>query len=71
MGKIVLNYVGNDSWCRPVYESNGKLFVDVAPLSYCEPDICTKASNDFDGEPDVSIRKDIEVDFQPKRIVWR
>lgn len=26
MGKIVLNYVGNDSWCRPVYESNGKLF---------------------------------------------
>lgn len=73
---LVLNYVGNDSFDRPVYENNGKLFVDVDPLSYCKPKICTKLYNCLDGEPDTPIQymkkyEDVEVEFSPKRIVWR
>ena len=76
MEKLVLNYIGNDSWDRPVYENNGILFVDVDPLSYNKPKICTKSYNCFDGEPDISIQhmgkyKNAEVEFLPKRIVWR
>lgn len=73
---IVLNYVGNDSFSRPVYENDGKLYVDVEPLSDCEPNICTKMYNRFNGEPDTSIRdmkkyEGVKVEFNPKRIVWR
>lgn len=76
MDKLVLKYVGNDSWDRPVYKNNSVLFVDVDPLSYCQPKICTKLYNRFDGEPDTPIQymkkyKNIEVEFWPKRIVWR
>lgn len=76
MEKLILNYVGNDSLDRPVYENNGKLFVDVDPLSYSQPKICIKLYNNFDGEPDTPIRymkkyEGIEVEFSPKRIVWR
>ena len=77
MGKIlVLNYVGNDSCDRPVYENHGLLFVDVNPLSYKETKICTKAYNCLNGEPDTPIQyiskyKDMLVDFFSKRIVWR
>lgn len=73
---LVLNYVGNDSYDRPVYENNGLLFVDVNPLSYEKPKICTKAYNCMDGEPDTPIQymikyENVLVDFYPKRIVWR
>lgn len=73
---LVLNYVGNDSFYRPVYENDGKLFVDVAPLSDCQPDICTKMYNCLNGEPDTSIQyikkyEGVKVKFNPKRIVWR
>ncbi len=77
MSKIlVLNYVGNDSFDRPVYENSGILFVDVDPLSYSKPKICTKAYNCLDGEPDTPIQymkkyEGMEVEFFPKRIVWR
>lgn len=76
MEKLVLNYVGNDSWDRPVYENDGKLFVDVDPLSYCKPNICTKSGNNFDGEPDTPISyikkyEGVEVEFSPKRITWK
>lgn len=76
MDKLVLKYVGNDSWDRPVYQNNSVLFVDVDPLSYCQPKICTKLYNSFDGEPDTPIQymkkyKNMEVEFLPKRIVWR
>ena len=73
---LVLNYVDNDSFCRPVYENDGKLFVDVDPLSDCKPNICTKMYNHFNGEPDTSIQdmkeyEAMQVKFSPKRIVWR
>lgn len=73
---IVLTYVGNDSFSRPVYENDGKLFVDVDPVSWCEPNICTKLYNSLDGEPDTSLQdmkkyEGVKVEFRPKRIVWR
>lgn len=73
---LVLNYVGNDSFDRPVYENEDNLFVDVDPRSYRKPEICTKLNNCFDGEPDTPIMymekyKDAEVEFFPKRIVWQ
>ncbi len=73
---LVLTYVGNDSFSRPVYENDGKLFVDVDPLSDCEPKIFTKMFNCLDGEPDTSIQymkeyEGVKIEFSPKRIVWR
>jgi len=70
MKKLVLTYKGRDSWHRPVYEANGRLYVDVDPREGWDPNICTKHNNDFDGEPDVPIAKDIELEFEPRRDIW-
>jgi len=66
---INLVYKGRDSWDRPVYECDGKLFVDVDPSSEF-PHICTKSSNEFDSEPDFPIAGDIEIVFIPSRNTW-
>lgn len=66
---LVLVFKGRDSFDRPVYECNGKLYVDVDPC--CEdtpPDIYTKSSNEFDGEPDIPVHA--EFDFIPHRYTW-
>lgn len=70
MKKLVLVYKGRDSWCRPVYEANGRLYVDVDPRKDSAPCICTKYQNAFDGEPDCHIKNDIEVEFSPCRDTW-
>ncbi len=70
MKSLVLNYKGNDSWDRPVYEADGQLYVDVNPRRNYEAEICTKYNNDFDGEPDTPISSDIKVEFIPERILW-
>ena len=53
MEKLTLNFLGIDSWSRPVYkDENGKLFKDIN----CDNGIiglCTCGS--FDGEPDTPI----------------
>lgn len=74
MESLVLNYIGLDSWSRPVYENNGTLFVDIDSREYRQPEICTKYNNDFDGEPDTPITyiekyKNLELEFVPKRYV--
>lgn len=66
--KLVLKFIGRDSWGRPVYEAEGKLYVDVAPLKDHEPDICTKNNNTFNGEPCDSVKA--EFVFVPCRDVW-
>jgi len=69
MKKLELAYRGRDSWDRPVYECNGKLYVDVDPR--CDyPHICTKSDNDFDGEPDYPIGEGVEIIFVPERDRW-
>ena len=74
--KLTLNYVGNDSHNRPVYEnSSGKLFVDTDTRKHRQPSICTKLNNSFDGEPDTPIEylkayENAEIEFLPNRITW-
>lgn len=43
-----LEYRGRDSWDRPVYECDGRLYVDVDPRRSRPADICTKQGNAFD-----------------------
>jgi len=64
-----LAYKGRDSWDRPVYKCDGRLYVDVDPRSV-HPNICTKSDNEFDGEPDFPIDRDIKLVFVPSRDVW-
>ncbi len=68
--KHTLTYIGRDNWDRPVYESEGKLYVDVDPRGHRKPDICTKQGNTFNGEPLAPIRNDFEIEFIPKRETW-
>jgi hypothetical protein len=70
MKNLQLTHVGRDSWERPVYECDGKLYVDTDPRKHLSPNICTKANNEFDGEPDSPINVDIEVIFIPARDTW-
>lgn len=72
MEKLVLNYIGLDSFGRPVYENDGKLFVDIDDRNDRKPRICTKYNNAFDGEPDTPIEyidkyKSAEIEFAPER----
>ena len=69
MKKLELAYKGRDSWDRPVYECDGRLYVDVGPRSDY-PHICTKSDNDFDGEPDYPIGEGVEIIFVPERDRW-
>ena len=66
--KISLTHLGRDSWDRPVYESEGKLYVDTEPRKDREPRICTKQWNAFDGEPCDPV--DAEFEFIPARDTW-
>lgn len=72
---LELQYMGNDSFERPVYKNGEDLFVDVDPRKSVEPRICTKLNNEFDGEPDTPIDvmkkyKDARVVFFPERVTW-
>ena len=67
---LTLIHIGRDSWERPVYESDARLYVDLSPRERCYPQICTKSGNVFDGEPDNPIREYIEIIFIPQRDTW-
>jgi len=69
MKTLKFTYKGRDSWDRPVYECEGNLYVDIDPRSDY-PHICTKCNNEFDGEPDCPIGKEVEIDFIPSRDRW-
>lgn len=64
-----LKLIGVDNWSRPVYECEGRLFCDIDPSSV-QPDLHSKANNQFDGEPDSPAFEDDEVIFIPHRITW-
>ena len=65
-----LEYKGRDSWARPVYECDGKLYVDVDPRKSKPADICTKQGSAFDGEPSAPIPDNTIVEFVPERDTW-
>jgi len=67
---LTLELIGRDSWERPVYKCDEKLYVDVDPRPNRPAEICTKSNNEFDGEPDCPISNDIEVVFIPSRDTW-
>lgn len=68
---LKLTFVGMDSWDRPVYSSDsGTLYVDTNPREGWKANICTKCNNAFDGEPDVPVSNDYEIELIPKRVVW-
>ena len=69
MKTLELTYKGRDSWDRPVYESGGRLYVDVDPRSEY-PNICTKANNEFDGEPDCPVGDNVGLAFIHFRDRW-
>lgn len=63
------NFVGMDSWDRPVYKcENGIYIKDVNPQGGVKPELCTCANNDPDGEPDSHVNE--EIDLLPSRVVW-
>ena len=66
--KLTLNYKGRDSWSRPVYEADGRLYVDTNPSKRFPPKICTKYNNAFDGEPCDPVTAEFE--FVPHRDTW-
>ena len=69
MEKLVLTFIGRDSWSRPVYQdARGNLYVDVDPVEYRQPNICTKYRNAFDGEPCDPVKAEIE--FVPCWDTW-
>ena len=68
--KLVLTHIGRDSWERPVYESDGRLYVDVDPRKNRLPEICTKYNNTFDEEPDTPVDEGVELIFVPRRDEW-
>lgn len=67
MEKLVLNYIGEDYWSRPVYkDENGRLFKDVncgsGKIALCT--VC----GDFEGEPNTHIEnikeyQDVEIEI--------
>jgi len=66
MEKLVLNYIGEDSWNRQVFKNEeGKIFKDTS-LGMGKRNFCT--SSYFDGEPDTPIiyikkYKDLEIEI--------
>ena len=62
-----LTLIGRDGWDRPVYDCNGRLYVDVDPRLGREPEIFTKQDNLFEGEPSSPVPDDIVIVFVPRR----
>ena len=68
--KLRLEYRGRDSWDRPVYECDGRLYVDVDPRRSRPADICTKQGNAFNGEPCDPVPEGTIIEFVPERDTW-
>lgn len=67
---LILHHIGRDSWDRPVYECDGRIYVDVDPRKSRPADIYTKQGNAFDGEPSAPIPDNVIVEFVPERDTW-
>ena len=70
MKTLILHFKGWDDWDRPVYENDGRLYVDVDPRIHRKPEICTKSDNQFFGEPDSPVPEDTAITFEPQRFTW-
>ena len=62
-------FVGMDAWDRPVYKCEDGVYIkDVNPRAGFDPELCTCANNDPDGEPDTHVNN--EITLLPSRVVW-
>ena len=58
----LLHYIGTDEWARPVYQDQyGKLWKDVELGDFEIPHLHSAVGNEFDGEPDMPIRKPFRI----------
>lgn len=63
------NFVGMDAWDRPVYKrEDGTYIKDVNPRGGFNPELCTCANNDPQGEADTHVNE--EITLLPSRVVW-
>jgi len=63
---LVLKYIGEDAWSRPVYQDQFKHLWKDVDLGYCnQPSLCSVVNDEFEGEPDTSIRREIKCVFLP------
>lgn len=67
---LELRHIGRDSFDRPVYECDGRLYVDVDPRKSRLPEICTKQGNEFNGEPCDPVPDGTILVFYPERDTW-
>ena len=60
MEKIEIKSIGFDSFDREVFQTaKGSLLCDIAlDYSHKEMILCTKLNNEFDGEPDTTLKSD-------------
>ncbi len=62
-------FVGMDTWDRPVYKGeDGTYIKDVNPRDGFNPELCTCANNDPQGESDTHVNE--EITLLPSRVVW-
>lgn len=60
--KLVLNYIGEDFWSRPVYQDQFKhLWKDIELGDAEQPSLHSAVGDEFDGEPDMPIRQDFII----------
>lgn len=58
----LLHYIGTDEWARPVYQDQyGKLWKDAELGDFEIPHLHSAVGNEFDGEPDMPIRKPFRI----------
>ena len=60
---LKIKFIGKDSWDRPVYKDDkGTLYKDIGlGMGNLKDNLHTVCNNDFYGEPDYPINKDINV----------
>lgn len=68
--KLRLEYLGRDSWNRPIYTCDGRLYVDVDPRESRPAEICTKYGNTYEGEPCDHVPDGTIIEFVPERDTW-
>lgn len=55
---LILKYIGEDSWSRPVYQDQFQhLWKDIELGKFADPSLYAAVNDDFEGEPDTSIKK--------------
>ena len=59
---LVLKYIGEDSWSRPVYQDQfTHLWKDIELGNYAQPSLYRAVNDDFEGEPDSPIKKEFVI----------